>query len=479
MPAPFRPGDVGPNTIESGDRLDGRYLMLETVGHGGSGSVWRAHDELLGRDVAVKRLHIGRLDDPERALAVRDRARREGRVAARLHHPRLASIFDMTTLDGEVCLVMEFVRAPSLADLLEREGPLGPSRVAHVGGQIAEGLAAMHRRGILHRDIKPANIMIGADDAVTVTDFGIAVIDSDPVTADHLVAGTPHYMAPEVARGASATAASDVFSLGATLYAALEGTPPVGDGGNALEVLARVAAGAVQPTLPYGGLGDLVAALLDPDPDRRPTAEQVADGLGADGSLTFDPAPTAGGSLPLPAVSPDAVTPVRTAPVTAGSSPVPIEADDPSAIEASRGTAARPSRRRLALALGVVGAAGALGVLAAVPLSTSRAPAAGASPTSTVPPRAVPPSAPAPDPVAPVAAATASRTASSTPVEPAAERSAAAPTAAAAAPRTTARTNARPPSRAAANPPGRARAAEPPARGRQGSPPGQSKPKNR
>ncbi len=223
MPAPFRPGDVGPSTIEVGDRLDGRYLLLETVGSGGSGSVWHAHDELLGRDVAVKRLHVGRLDDPERARAVRDRARREGRVAARLHHPRLASIFDMTTLDGEVCLVMEFVRAPSLADLLEREGPLEPTRAAHIGGQIAEGLAAMHRRGIMHRDIKPANVMIGADDVVTVTDFGIAVVDSDPETADHLVAGTPHFMAPEVARGGSATAAADAFSLGATLYAAMEG----------------------------------------------------------------------------------------------------------------------------------------------------------------------------------------------------------------------------------------------------------------
>ncbi|WP_345341357.1 serine/threonine-protein kinase, partial [Actinomycetospora succinea] len=263
-------------TIEPGRLVAGRYLLVAPVGRGGSGSVWRAHDELLDRDVAIKRLHGARALDAQRARQIRDRAHREGRVAARLHHPRLAAIFDMTDLDGEVCLVMEYVAAPSLADLLDREGSLPPVRVAAIGAQIAEGLAAMHERGIVHRDVKPANVMIGAGDTVTVTDFGIAVVDTDPATADQLVAGTPHYMAPELARGGPATAAADVFSLGATLYAALEGAPPAGDGGNALEVLSRVATGVVAPARRAGDLTPVLRALLDHDPARRPDAARAA-----------------------------------------------------------------------------------------------------------------------------------------------------------------------------------------------------------
>ena len=268
-------------TIEPGRRVAGRYLLLAPVGRGGSGSVWRAHDELLDRDVAIKRLHGGHAFDESRARQVRERAHREGRVAARLHHPRLAAIFDMTELDGEVCLVMEYVAAPSLADLLDREGLLPPARVAAIGAQVADGLCAMHGRGIVHRDVKPANIMIGHDDVVTVTDFGIAVVDTDPGTSDQLVAGTPHYMAPELARGGIATAAADVFSLGATLYAALEGTPPAGDGGNALEVLSRVATGHVQPARRAGDLTPVLRTLLDHDPTRRPSAAEAARMLAA------------------------------------------------------------------------------------------------------------------------------------------------------------------------------------------------------
>lgn len=124
-------------TIEPGRRVAGRYLLLAPVGRGGSGAVWRAHDELLDRDVAIKRLHGGRALDAARARQVRDRAHREGRVAARLHHPRLAAIYDMTELDGEVCLVMEYLDAPSLADLLRREGPLSAARVAATTRTIA------------------------------------------------------------------------------------------------------------------------------------------------------------------------------------------------------------------------------------------------------------------------------------------------------------------------------------------------------
>ncbi|WP_433781976.1 serine/threonine-protein kinase [Actinomycetospora sp. CA-101289] len=410
--------DDGRATIEPGRRVAGRYLLLAPVGRGGSGSVWRAHDELLDRDVAIKRLHGGRALDAARARQVRDRAHREGRVAARLHHPRLAAIFDMVELDGEICLVMEYVAAPSLADLLDREGPLAPARVAAIGAQIAEGLAAMHDRGIVHRDVKPANVMIGGDDVVTVTDFGIAVVDADPGTADQLVAGTPHFMAPELARGGVATAAADVFSLGATLYTALEGRPPSGGGGNALEVLSRVATGVVQPTQRAGHLTPLLQTLLDADPARRPAAAEAARLLAGEDELpaVVDPEPCTG-----PIALAARATPPRTRPVTSASPSTSTSAAD------ARGW--RPGRRALAVGaglVGVLGAAGVAGVLAS-PAGTVE-PTPIAAPEAGIPLAAlpVPVAGPPVIPAAPSSAAartTSRTTATSTPVEEVASES--------------------------------------------------------
>ncbi|GLZ47515.1 hypothetical protein Acsp06_37000 [Actinomycetospora sp. NBRC 106375] len=417
-------------TIEPGRLVAGRYLLLAPVGRGGSGSVWRAHDELLDRDVAIKRLHGGRALDENRARQVRERAHREGRVAARLHHPRLAAIFDMTELDGEVCLVMEYVAAPSLGDLLEREGSLPPARVAAIGAQIAEGLAAMHERGIVHRDVKPANIMIGDADTVTVADFGIAVVDTDPGTADQLVAGTPHYMAPELARGGPATAAADVFSLGATLYAAMEGTPPAGDGGNALEVLSRVATGVVQPSRHAGELTPVLRALLAHDPASRPDAARAARLLRGDASA---PASAATGSGATAVVSGDPATDVGVPPSTARTAVPPNGPDGPDvpdgdaltgpiAIPAGAASLAvtraetpvgarsarrkrserlRPARRAVAAGAGLVGVLSAAGGLVAantsdpVPVAASPDAAGSALPAPLPVPVAAPPVIPA------------------------------------------------------------------------------------
>jgi eukaryotic-like serine/threonine-protein kinase len=430
-------------TIEPGRRVAGRYLLLAPVGRGGSGSVWRAHDELLDRDVAIKRLHGGHALDESRARQIRDRAHREGRVAARLHHPRLAAIFDMTELDGEVCLVMEYVAAPSLADVLDREGLLPPARVAAIGAQVADGLWAMHGRGIVHRDVKPANIMIGHDDVVTVTDFGIAVVHTDPGTSDQLVAGTPHYMAPELARGGIATAAADVFSLGATLYAALEGTPPAGDGGNALEVLSRVATGHVQPARRAGDLTPVLRSLLDHDPTRRPSAAEAAHMLAAlAGTSASGPVPaiTAVAGLSAPSGSVPAVRlPGDARPSDARSSdsrlsdsqpsdrpsglepeadeshtgPIAVPAAVSAALAASRartraatsvddGAGAsrfRPSRRVAAVGAGLVGMLGAAGLVAGATTTSDplpiAAPEVGATPLAAPVPIAAPPVIPA------------------------------------------------------------------------------------
>jgi serine/threonine protein kinase len=445
-------------TIEPGRRVAGRYLLLAPVGRGGSGSVWRAHDELLDRDVAIKRLHGGHALDEARARQIRDRAHREGRVAARLHHPRLAAIFDMTELDGEVCLVMEYVAAPSLADLLDREGLLPPARVAAIGAQVADGLWAMHGRGIVHRDVKPANIMIGHDDVVTVTDFGIAVVDTDPGTSDQLVAGTPHYMAPELARGGIATAAADVFSLGATLYAALEGTPPAGDGGNALEVLSRVATGHVQPARRAGDLTPVLRSLLDHDPTRRPSAADAARMLAAlAGTPASGPVPAitalAGLSAPsgsVPAVrlpsdaqpsdhEPSGHQPSGHQPSgrwpsdhqpdadESHTGPIAVPAAVAAALAASRArtraatsvdegsgaTRSRPSRRVAAVGAGLVGMLGAAGLVAAAATTSDplpiAAPEVGATPLAAPVPIAAPPVIPA-DPAPTTTTTSSSRT---------------------------------------------------------------------
>jgi len=448
---PYALGD-GRATIEPGRRVAGRYLLLAPVGRGGSGAVWRAHDELLDRDVAIKRLHGGRALDEARARQVRDRAHREGRVAARLHHPRLAAIFDMIELDGEVCLVMEYVAAPSLADVLDREGPLAPARVAAIGAQIAEGLAAMHRRGIVHRDVKPANVMLGAGDVVTVTDFGIAVVDTDPGTGDRLVAGTPHYMAPELARGGVATAAADVFSLGATLYAALEGTPPAGDGGNALEVLSRVATGVVHPTRRAGDLAPVLRALLDHDPARRPAAARAARLLAGEGADAGDgtdareggpvdrrPAVTPGGAAPAsgpvpvpprePELAPDPAPDdaVRTGPLALHARARHTRTATPPVPPTTR-ERRRPGRRVVAVGAGLVGVlgAGVAGVVGASPDTLDPPPVAapeGGVPLAAAPvPVAAPPVIPVEPP--PAAATTSARTtATSTPVDEAASSS--------------------------------------------------------
>jgi eukaryotic-like serine/threonine-protein kinase len=336
-------------TLEPGHLVAGRYLLLARVGRGGSGSVWRAHDKLLDRDVAIKRLHGGRALTDVQTRKIRDRAHREGRVAARLHHPRLAAIYDMTELDGEVCLVMEYVAAPSLADLLERRGTLRAARVAAIGAQIAEGLAAMHRCGIVHRDVKPANVMVGPGDTVTVTDFGIAIIHADLGEDDHLVAGTPNYMAPEVACGDVPTAAADMYSLGATLHAALEGGPPR-PGADVPE--------GVHPTRRSERLASLLNALLDHDPQRRPSAASVARLLAVvSGADAADDATTR--SSPVERSAPS--TTMALTPEDAGRTPAATAG-------AGRHRAAltarwRPSRRVVAVGASLVGVLGAAGFL--------------------------------------------------------------------------------------------------------------------
>lgn len=265
--------------------LAGRYRLIGILGRGGMGAVWRAHDEQLDRYVAVKELRL-----PEHLPAAeRDnwiaRLDREARAAARLKHPGIVTVHDRI-LDGHgrPWIVMELVHGRSLDDLLKAEGPLPPHQVARIGLQMVDALRAAHRMGITHRDIKPSNILLEGT-RVVLTDFGIAAVDGDAtLTASGVLMGTPAFMSPEQVRGLPATAESDLWSLGATLYTAAEGrTPFTGESPGAV----LIAVATEDPAAPVraGSLEPVLRSLLRKAPAERPTLEQLHTTLT---QLSFD-----------------------------------------------------------------------------------------------------------------------------------------------------------------------------------------------
>ncbi|MEV0292092.1 serine/threonine-protein kinase [Nocardia sp. NPDC050710] len=263
------------------DRLiAGRYRLTDPIGSGAMGVVWRGTDVRLRRTVAVKQLLLAPNLSRSQALEAKLRAMREGRIAARLHHPNAITVFDVAEEDGQPWLVMEYMDAPSLAVKLSDKGTLAPTEVARIGAQAAGALAAAHEAGIMHRDVKPANLLVAADGTVKITDFGISRAVGDvTVTATGFLAGTPAYLAPEVARGEDPEAASDVFALGSTLYAAVEGTPPFGEGDNPLAVLHAVARAEVPQPRHAGALGPVLMRLLAATIDARPTMREAQKAL--------------------------------------------------------------------------------------------------------------------------------------------------------------------------------------------------------
>jgi serine/threonine protein kinase len=268
--------------METGDLLAGRYRLLSLVGRGAMGIVWRARDERLDRVVAVKELLLDAQSGPEQAEEATARAMREGRIAGRLRHPNAISVHDVVEHEGRPCLVMEYLRSESLAAVIAAHGHLPPDEVATIGAQLADALAEAHAAGIVHRDVKPDNVLITAEGAAKITDFGVSRAAGDAtVTATGFMAGTPAYLAPEVALGQDADSRSDVFSFGATLYAALEGEPPFGVDENAIAMLHKVAAGEVHPPRHAGPLAGLVMWLLRRDPAERPSMRGAHDALTA------------------------------------------------------------------------------------------------------------------------------------------------------------------------------------------------------
>lgn len=278
-----------------------RYRLLNQVGVGAMGTVWLATDQRLNRQVALKQVVLEPGLDPRQASEARQRILREGRIAARLQHPHAVAIYDVTMQDGEPWLVMEYLRARTLAAVLTMDGPLADRTAARIGAQLADALDVAHHAGIVHRDVKPGNVLVCADGMVKLADFGIARASGDiTVTQTGVLAGTPEYFAPEVAGGGPPSPAADVFSLGATLYASVEGRPPFDLDGDAFAQLDVVAAGRTQPFRRASWLGPVLSLLLEADPQRRPTAGQARALLSEAGPYTGRIPPTPPGRVPPP-----------------------------------------------------------------------------------------------------------------------------------------------------------------------------------
>jgi serine/threonine protein kinase len=267
----------------TGAVVGGRYRLLEPLGRGGMGRVWRGRDETLDRPVAVKELILPQdVPDEERGTLIA-RALREARTAARLRHPGIVTVYDVVHDSGMPWVVMELVAGSSLAEILRRETRLAWARAAGIGAQLARALAHAHQAGVVHRDVKPANVLISGDHVV-LTDFGIArVLDSATrLTGTGLGIGSPHYMSPEQWNGRDAGPASDVWSLGVTLYEAVEGRLPF-----AGAVLPAVYTAMMAGPPPFddhaGPLPETLRALMELEAERRPDAARTAELLAAVG----------------------------------------------------------------------------------------------------------------------------------------------------------------------------------------------------
>jgi serine/threonine protein kinase len=259
--------------------IAGRYRLLSPLGEGGMGTVWRARDEVLHREVAVKEVRAPAglpADDVERMYA---RLEREAWAAARVANRNVVTVYDVATQDGRPWIVMELVRGISLAELLDAEGPLDPARVAHIGAEVLAALRAAHEAGVLHRDVKPANVLMSNDGRVVLTDFGIASVEgTSAITMTGEVIGSPEFLAPERALGRTPGPESDLWSLGVLMYAAVEGNSPFRQD-TPLSTLRAIVDEELPPPRRAGPLAPVIEGLLRKDPAERLSADRAEQDL--------------------------------------------------------------------------------------------------------------------------------------------------------------------------------------------------------
>ncbi|OLT21560.1 hypothetical protein BJF78_07995 [Pseudonocardia sp. CNS-139] len=261
-------------------RIGGRYTLSDLLGAGAMGTVWSGYDEVLQRRVAVKELKVPPGVPAQEVAEARERIMREARALGGLSHPNIITVFDVVDVAGEPMVVMELVPSRNLATIIGEQGTLTIQQVAVVGFATAGGLRAAHRSGITHRDVKPGNVLIADDGRVKLTDFGIARNVADaPMTSAGLVLGSPAYIAPEVAAGQPVTPAADLWGLGATLFAAVEGRPPYDVNGDPVATITEVVDGDVPRPRGAGPVADVIMALMRKEPDARMPLEEVRSRL--------------------------------------------------------------------------------------------------------------------------------------------------------------------------------------------------------
>lgn len=254
---------------QDGRLIAGRYRLGRPLGRGGMGTVWLAHDQVLDRRVAIKEvMYPGGVSAEERAL-LEERTMREARSAARLSSPRTTTVHDVVAEDGRPWIVMEYVESRTLAEVLAGSGPISPLDAARIGLDLLDALEAAHGVDVVHRDVKPGNVLLGEDGRACLTDFGIATSAGEDTLTEHgVLVGSPSFMAPERARGDEAGPFTDLWSLGATLYAAVEGRGPF-DRGEAMATLLAVTTEPPAPPQRAGQLGPILLALMQKEPEQR------------------------------------------------------------------------------------------------------------------------------------------------------------------------------------------------------------------
>ncbi|ARE79381.1 serine/threonine protein kinase [Streptomyces sp. Sge12] len=321
---------------ESAQRLvAGRYRLLSRLGEGGMGTVWRARDETLHREVAVKEVRAPaglRAGDITRMYS---RLEREAWAAARIPDRNVVTVHDVVMEDDRPWIVMELIRGQSLADLLRAEGPLTPRHAAHIGAEVLSALRAAHAAGVEHRDVKPANVLLAQDGRVVLSDFGIAVVEgSTALTMTGEVVGSPEYLPPERALGRPSGPESDLWSLGVMLYAAVEGISPFRQD-TALSTLRAVVDEEPPEPTRAGPLAPVIAGLLRKEPAARTPAAEVAVALR---DIAHEPDATTAASRILPSPTATATpTPAQTA-----TAPVPVPEGTATTAEATAAEAAAP-----------------------------------------------------------------------------------------------------------------------------------------